>query len=140
MPKVHIQRWHGAHHYSDKVHLLLVVFIFFGIFTFLWSYFTLSSTLKIAGKNAQSPVVTLTPTPSQTLTPTPTCKPRPACLDTTPRCLMPETDDMCPPTIAPVTKPADQVFCTQDARLCSDGKTWVSRTGPNCEFSACPPK
>jgi hypothetical protein len=29
-------------------------------------------------------------------TPTPTCRPRPACLDTTPRCLIPETSDMCP--------------------------------------------
>ena len=25
------------------------------------------------------------------------CKPRPACLDATPRCLIPETSDMCPP-------------------------------------------
>ncbi len=32
-----------------------------------------------------------------TLTPRPTCKPRPACLDATPRCLIPETSDMCPP-------------------------------------------
>lgn len=30
-------------------------------------------------------------------TPKPTCKPRPACLDTNPRCLLPETSDMCPP-------------------------------------------
>ncbi len=30
-------------------------------------------------------------------TPKPTCKPRPACLDTSPRCLLPETSDMCPP-------------------------------------------
>lgn len=29
-------------------------------------------------------------------TPTPTCRPRPACLDATPRCLIPETSDMCP--------------------------------------------
>jgi len=28
--------------------------------------------------------------------PTPTCKPRPACLDQEPRCLIPETSDMCP--------------------------------------------
>ncbi|MEK7559317.1 MAG: hypothetical protein AAB521_03355, partial [Patescibacteria group bacterium] len=31
--------------------------------------------------------------------PFPTCVPRPACLDTTPRCLIPETPDMCPSTI-----------------------------------------
>ena len=29
--------------------------------------------------------------------PTPTCRPRPACLDQEPRCLLPETSDMCPP-------------------------------------------
>ena len=28
------------------------------------------------------------------------------------------------------------VFCTQDAKLCSDG-SYVGRTGPNCEF-VCP--
>ena len=29
------------------------------------------------------------------------------------------------------------VMCTQDAKLCADG-SYVSRTGPNCEFTACP--
>lgn len=28
--------------------------------------------------------------------------------------------------------------CTQEAKLCPDG-TSVGRTGPNCEFAACPP-
>lgn len=28
-------------------------------------------------------------------------------------------------------------FCTQEAKLCPDG-SYVSRTGPNCEFAACP--
>ena len=27
--------------------------------------------------------------------------------------------------------------CTQEAKLCPDGSA-VSRTGPNCEFAACP--
>jgi len=27
--------------------------------------------------------------------------------------------------------------CSQEAKLCSDG-SYVSRTGPNCEFAACP--
>ncbi|MDP3882551.1 MAG: IPT/TIG domain-containing protein [Candidatus Staskawiczbacteria bacterium] len=31
----------------------------------------------------------------------------------------------------------DQVFCTQEAKQCSDG-SYVSRTGPNCEFAECP--
>lgn len=30
-----------------------------------------------------------------------------------------------------------EVFCTQDVRQCSDG-SYVSRTGPKCEFKACP--
>ena len=39
-----------------------------------------------------------------------------------------------------VTLPSEAsvVACTQEAKLCSDGKTYVSRSGPNCEFSACP--
>lgn len=28
--------------------------------------------------------------------------------------------------------------CTQDVKLCSDGKTYVSRQGQNCEFASCP--
>jgi hypothetical protein len=31
----------------------------------------------------------------------------------------------------------DQVACTQDAKACPDG-SHVSRSGPNCEFAACP--
>lgn len=43
----------------------------------------------------------------QKTTPTPTCKPRPACLDAKPRCMIPETSDMCPkstPTVKPITE------------------------------------
>lgn len=29
------------------------------------------------------------------------------------------------------------VVCTMEAKLCPDG-SYVGRTGPNCEFSACP--
>lgn len=29
------------------------------------------------------------------------------------------------------------VICTMDAKLCPDG-SYVGRTGPNCEFAACP--
>jgi hypothetical protein len=37
------------------------------------------------------------------------------------------------------SKPAenDLVYCTQEAKLCPDG-SYVGRTGPRCEFSACP--
>ena len=31
----------------------------------------------------------------------------------------------------------EAVFCTQEAKLCSDG-SYVGRTGPKCEFSVCP--
>jgi hypothetical protein len=32
----------------------------------------------------------------------------------------------------------EAIACTQEAKLCPDGKTYVSRTGPNCEFAPCP--
>jgi len=32
----------------------------------------------------------------------------------------------------------EQVFCTMEAKLCPDG-SYVGRTGPKCEFTACPP-
>lgn len=32
----------------------------------------------------------------------------------------------------------DQVVCTQEAKLCPDGKTYVGREGPNCGFVKCP--
>lgn len=28
--------------------------------------------------------------------------------------------------------------CTEEAMMCPDGKTYVGRVGPNCEFQACP--
>lgn len=62
------------------------------------------------------------------VSPTPTCRPRPACLDAMPKCLIPETSDMCPKSVA----------CTQEAKLCPDGKTYVGRQGPSCEFALCP--
>ena len=57
------------------------------------------------------------------------CSPPPACLGATPRCLMPEpVGGWCS------TKPR---VCTEEAIICPDG-TAVGRTGPNCEFAACP--
>ncbi len=35
------------------------------------------------------------------------------------------------------TAPAQPVACTQEAKLCPDG-SYVTRTGPKCEFTACP--
>ncbi len=34
-------------------------------------------------------------------------------------------------------KGPEQTFCTQEAKLCSDG-SYVGRSGPMCEFAACP--
>lgn len=30
------------------------------------------------------------------------------------------------------------IACTEEAKLCPDGVTYVGRTGPKCEFAACP--
>lgn len=35
------------------------------------------------------------------------------------------------------SKQDEQVFCTQEAKLCPDG-SYVGRTGPRCEFAECP--
>ncbi len=31
-----------------------------------------------------------------------------------------------------------QVACTMEAKICPDGKTYVGRQGPKCEFEKCP--
>ena len=66
--------------------------------------------------------------------PSATCIPRPACLDAVPRCLIPESENMCPPSPKPTS---NQVVCTQDAKQCPDG-SYVSRQPPTCEFAKCP--
>lgn len=37
-----------------------------------------------------------------------------------------------------VLTPTYPTACTEEAKLCPDGKTSVGRTGPNCQFAACP--
>ena len=37
----------------------------------------------------------------------------------------------------PVISSSVDIDCTADVKLCSDG-SYVSRTGPNCEFAPCP--
>lgn len=61
------------------------------------------------------------------------CTPRPACLDSNPRCLIPETEDMCP-----ASTPKPQTACTSEAKICPNGKA-VGRVPPNCEFAPCTP-
>ncbi len=39
-----------------------------------------------------------------------------------------------------ISLPQQPVACTMEARLCPDGITYVGRTGPQCEFGACPVK
>ncbi|MBP9719312.1 MAG: hypothetical protein KBD46_02490 [Candidatus Levybacteria bacterium] len=41
------------------------------------------------------------------------------------------------PTLTPTNIPGNLKACTMDAKECPDG-TFVGRTGPNCEFVACP--
>lgn len=108
MSKETLKRWHGAHHYPDKIHLLLIVFLFFGVFTLIWSYFTLSDLKFKAFDYKQSKIIKTRIVPSPMLTPTPS------------------------------PSKNDGVACTMEAKLCPDGKTYVSRSGPNCEFSKCP--
>lgn len=40
-------------------------------------------------------------------------------------------------TITPDTQDEGMTACTMDAKICPDGSS-VGRTGPNCEFAACP--
>lgn len=46
------------------------------------------------------------------------------------------------PAVQAVTPPAKTIpagtACTMEAKLCPDGKTYVSRQGPSCEFAPCP--
>ncbi|MDO8554075.1 MAG: hypothetical protein Q7S22_04670 [Candidatus Micrarchaeota archaeon] len=43
----------------------------------------------------------------------------------------------CTTQLPPLNKTNYTIACTQEAKLCSDGSA-VGRTGPNCEFAACP--
>lgn len=44
---------------------------------------------------------------------------------------------MGPAPVATTTEPGTGYVCTQEAKICPDG-TAVGRTGPSCEFAACP--
>jgi hypothetical protein len=70
--------------------------------------------------------------------PTPTCRPRPACLDATPRCMIPETSDMCPyscPTngyvdCMPIMDAVKQRACSAEAFV------WYQTNCPNFKGGA----
>ncbi|KKR80182.1 MAG: hypothetical protein UU73_C0006G0010 [Candidatus Daviesbacteria bacterium GW2011_GWA1_41_61] len=88
---------------------------------------------NILKETAKRMSVGTTTTPNPTVQPS--CTPRPACLDSKPRCLIPEpAESWCPASSPSTSSPR---ICTQDAKKCPDG-SYVSRTGPNCEFAPCP--
>lgn len=41
-------------------------------------------------------------------------------------------------TALPTRRDEARVACPMDAKMCPDGKTYVSRHGAHCEFSPCP--
>lgn len=82
---------------------------------------TYSAFRSIYQQEQKSRTLYLSPTPTATSTPTPTplipspkptfsskvsptCRPRPACLDAKPKCLIAETSDMCPASSSATTK------------------------------------
>lgn len=40
------ERWHGGHHYSNKIHLALIIFLFLTAITLFWSYIKISDLSK----------------------------------------------------------------------------------------------
>lgn len=71
----------------------------------------------------------------QSPSPKVTCTPRPACLDTEPRCLIPETPDMCPPTINPTPSIQSVTGERNDYRLRIPGD-WKRTEGVAGSFTA----
>lgn len=63
MEKKSAERWHGGHHYSNKIHLALIIFLFFTAFTFFWAYLKMHDS-KIY-KNIPIPtIMPVSPTPT----------------------------------------------------------------------------
>lgn len=89
------ERWHGGHHYSNKVHYFLIFVLFLFAAAIFWTYFVLHDESL---KYENIPVTYVTPT---------------------------------------TTLNQNGTMCTMDAMLCPDG-SYVGRSGPNCEFTACP--
>lgn len=107
-----IERWHGSHHYSDKIHLLFIFFLFFTVITILFAYFEFNNprfyyrsavTPTYSEKSAITPTISISPSPTSTTS----------------------------------GSSENPVFCTMEAKLCPNG-SYVGRVGPKCEFSKCP--
>lgn len=137
----------SGHHFFLRANVIIVISVFV-----LTTVLLVGGFLALKGKQNQAhkkdkQVVKVSPTPKQT----PYCRPRPACLEQNPPCLIAETPDMCPPpnasksaspspTPTPTASP-DQtptgIFCTMEAKECPDG-SFVGRQPPNCDFAPCP--
>ena len=77
------------------------------------------------------------PTPIPNITPT--CRPRPPCLDTEPRCLLPETEDMCPPQPKPTQAVGQDCRGKSDGTPCTyqDCLSCIQREGVVCPEIPC---
>jgi eight-cysteine-cluster-containing protein len=102
---------------------ILALFLFISL-PFLGFYlgFKYNSLLNQASQTPQvviqKPLPTsVTPSLSLTASPTPTCRPRPACLDATPRCMIAETSDMCPRSNALSPTPGGQSFTGNGCKI-----------------------
>ena len=79
------------------------------------------------------------------VTSTSTCRPRPKCLDSVPKCLLPETPDMCPSLSSSVTpppkctfnsEPCDPKSCDYNPDQCASTRNYVC---PQTEWIDCMP-
>ncbi len=95
--------------------VLFIVLPFLGFYLgFQYSYL-LNQTSQPPSAAIQKFIVN--PTPSdKTSKPSPTCKPRPACLDATPRCMIAETSDMCPRTTLKISEYGVQIVLTDNIK------------------------
>jgi hypothetical protein len=49
------ERWHGSHHYSNKLNIFFVLFLVFAALSFLWFYLEVNKLEEIAGQVNPSP-------------------------------------------------------------------------------------
>lgn len=136
----------SGHHFFLRANVIIVISVFVLTVVLLIGGFLALKGKQNQAKNNDQQVLEVSASP----TPTPSCRPRPACLDAQPRCLIAETPDMCPapsenPESSSVPEPsADNpnqtptgIFCSMEARQCPDG-SFVGRQAPNCDFAPCP--
>jgi hypothetical protein len=102
----------SGHHFFLRANIVIVFFIFvLTIVLVIGGYLLLRSKQNNLNKKNDNKAVQLSPSPS------PTCRPRPACLDIEPRCLIAETADMCSPS----PSPTPEIQYCGTTRTCSQG-------------------